>query len=778
MWTKLKQFLWQWRGVLLVAPSMAGLVLLARFAGLLQVPELRILDQFVRLRPQEKPDDRIIIVGISEADLQTHGFPISDRLLAQALENIASQQPRAIGLDIYRDLPVPPGYDTLIETFRSDPSLIDRDPPIEPGYQKLVDIFRNTPNLIGIVKVTSDATGEGRVAPSPVLQELGQLGANDLPRDTDAKVRRGFLYLNDPQTKETVYSLAFRLAWMYLSAQGIEPELTDNDWVKFDDAVFPVVESNDGGYVRIDAKGYQVLMNYRGPQNSFTIVELNDVLEDKVDPELFRDRIVLIGSTAPSLNDEFDTPYSSTLTVAPQRMSGVEVHANLTSQILSATLDGRTIIKVLPESWEWLLILAAATGGAIISWQWRYTQGFAKILPLAISIVGWGGIAYLLFLSGWWIPVVPPVLAAVLSSVTITVYVALTAANIRQAFSRYLTDEVVANLLETPEGLEMGGELRTITILTSDLRGFTSLSERLSAREGPQKVVSILNIYLEAMAEAITSYQGTIDEFMGDGILVLFGAPTQREDDPERAVACAVAMQLAMKGVNQQMAQLGLPDLEMGIGINTGEVVVGNIGSQKRTKYGVVGSQVNLTYRIESYTIGGQILISGSTLDRVRDIVQTNGEQQVSPKGVKEPITIYSVSGVGGDYNLTLSQEEETFVTLLETIRLEYRILEGKHISETAFEGTLLELSDRSAKVRFDRSLRLLVNLKLRLQPKDKQDRSGNEFYAKVLKKSGNNDNDFILRLTSVPPDVKATFDRLYRDVNSSTSSSVALPPS
>ncbi|MDY6937216.1 MAG: adenylate/guanylate cyclase domain-containing protein [Cyanobacteriota bacterium] len=773
MWTKLKDFLWQWRGVLLAAPTVTGLVIGVRWAGFLQVAELRAFDGFVRLRPQEEPDDRIIIVGISEADIQTHNFPIPDRILAEVLDKIAAQQPRAIGLDIYRDLPVPPTFDSLIDLFRDDPSLIDRDPPLEPGYEQLTQTFKNNPNLIGIAKVTSDDTGTGQVAPPPVLQELGQVGSNDIPRDADLKVRRGLLYLTDQQTQELIFSLAFRLAMIYLEAQEIEPEMTDNEWVRLGEAVFPAFESNDGAYVGVDASGYQILMNYRGPQNSFTIVELNDVLEDNIDPELFRDRIVLIGSTAPSLNDYLDTPYSTTLIAAPEQMSGVEVHANLTSQILSAVLDGRAIVKVLPEYWEWFLIFAAASAGAILSWQWRYIQGFAKVFPLAIAIGAWGGIVYVLFLYGWWIPIIPPILAVILSSVSITVYVALTAANIRQAFSRYLTDEVVANLLETPEGLEMGGELRTITILTSDLRGFTSLSERLSAEDGPQKVVSILNIYLEAMAEAITAYQGTIDEFMGDGILVLFGAPTQREDDPERAVACALAMQLAMKGVNQQMAELGLPDLEMGIGINTGEVVVGNIGSRKRTKYGVVGSQVNLTYRIESYTIGGQILISESTLDRVREMVKLDGEQQVSPKGVKEPISIYSVSGIAGDYNLTLDREDEIFATLKTAVPLEYQILEGKHISETAFKGTLLELSDRSARVRFESDVRLLVNLKLRLLPQEGRDKPGSEFYAKVLKKVGNGDTDFILRLTSVPPDVKSAFDRLCQNSTSSPSSAI-----
>ena len=163
----------------------------------------------------------------------------------------------------------------------------------------------------------------------------------------------------------------------------------------------------------------------------------------------------------------------------------------------------------------------------------------------------------------------------------ITAYIARSAQDIRKTFGRYLTDEVVATLLESPEGLQLGGEHRKITILTSDLRGFTATSERLP----PEEVVKILNFYLGYMADVITKYQGTIDEFMGDGILVLFGAPIAREDDPARAVACAIDMQLVMEPINKQIKEWGLTPLEMGIGINTGEVVVGNIGSLKRTKY-------------------------------------------------------------------------------------------------------------------------------------------------------------------------------------------------
>ncbi len=221
---------------------------------------------------------------------------------------------------------------------------------------------------------------------------------------------------------------------------------------------------------------------------------------------------------------------------------------------------------------------------------------------------------------------------------------------IREVFGRYLTDNVVTNLLESPAGLKVGGAKQKVTNLVADLRGFTSVSESLP----PEQVVLLLNTYLEAMTEVILKYEGTIDEFLGDGILVIFGAPIWRDNDAERAVACAVEMELAMGRVNQQNQRLGLPDIAMGIGINTGEVVVGNIGSLKRMKYGIVGSDVNLAYRIESYTSGGQILISEATLKETMPLVKIKREMEVRPKGFTGPITIYEVHGMSGIYNLTL----------------------------------------------------------------------------------------------------------------------------
>ena len=226
---------------------------------------------------------------------------------------------------------------------------------------------------------------------------------------------------------------------------------------------------------------------------------------------------------------------------------------------------------------------------------------------------------------------------------------------IRETFGKYLTDEVVSTVLESPTGLQTGGEKRKITMMMTDLRGFTSLSERLP----PERVVALLNRYLTTMVSVIKQYQGTIDEFIGDAIFVLFGAPVWQEDDAERAVACAVAMQIAMSSINEQNLKEDLPELEMGIGIHTGPVVVGNIGSAERMKYGVVGSQVNLTSRIQSCTVGGQILVSETTRQEAGRILKIGQQIEVKAKGVEHPITLSEVLGIGGSYKLQLTETSE-----------------------------------------------------------------------------------------------------------------------
>lgn len=213
---------------------------------------------------------------------------------------------------------------------------------------------------------------------------------------------------------------------------------------------------------------------------------------------------------------------------------------------------------------------------------------------------------------------------------------------IRSTFGRYVSDEIVANLLEQPEGLSLGGDLREVTILMSDIRQFSSICENLA----PENVMKLLNTYLGTMSDIIMAHQGTVDEFIGDGILAIFGAPISREDDTERAVRCALEMQAAVATINQEYAAAGLPEVKMGIGVNTGTVVAGNIGSEKRSKYGIVGHHVNLTARIEERTAGGEILVSQSTLDKLPAGFTTGRREQVKVKGINEHVDITQITGV------------------------------------------------------------------------------------------------------------------------------------
>lgn len=743
---RLKRQLWQWRGVAIAAPTVAVVAIALRFSGLLQVWELGALDLYFRLRPLESKDDRIVIVTIDEPDLRQVGqWPIPDAVLAQLLEKIKQQNPIAIGLDLYRDLPV------------------------QPGHDRLVQVYESTPNLIGIKKVVGDPNDLG-VNPPPQLSDRDQISANDLMLDADGKVRRGFIYLDDPDGSP-VFSLSFTLAVMYLEYKGIDPQLTDEQFVKLDRVVLPPFEKNDGAYVGADAAGYQLLLNYRGPscrasptRCPFKTVSMTQVLEDRIDPNLMRDRIVLIGSTAESLKDLYYTPYSSGSMSTVLEMAGVEIHAHLISQIVSAVLNRRSLLQSWPDLLEYLWIFAWSCVGAVLSWKWRYADGVRHLhwqtsasLLLAAAILL--GSTYWAFLSGWWIPIVPPLLGFGGSAIAIVAYVARTASDIRKAFGRYLNDGVVASLLESPEGFTLGGEHRKVTILMSDLRGFTSLSKPLP----PEKVVTFLNIYLEAMADVITYYNGTIDKFIGDAIMVIFGAPNSQSNDAERAVACAVAMQLAMKDVNEKLARLGLPVIEMGIGIHTGMVVVGNIGSTKHASYTAIGSPVNLASRIESYTVGGQILISEATLDAVGSLIRIDEKIWVQPKGFDEAIPLYDISGIGSFSGLFLPREESNLLPLEREIPIHYTILDGKHVGQISYKGSFVKLSLTGAELRSTHLLNSLNNLKLDLLVGNHDGESNPQLYAKVVKQSKDSYGSFIIRFTSLSPDVTAVLRQLCK---------------
>jgi CHASE2 domain-containing sensor protein len=394
MWAKFKHKVRQAKKTLFLAPAIAALVIGVRTAGLLQSLELSALDQFFLLRPAAEPDDRIVIVGVDEKDLRYVGkWPIPDGVLAQLLKKVRQQQPKAIGLDIYRDIPV------------------------QPGHEELVQVFQTTPNLIGITKVVGEQVD--RIPGSPVLAQRNQFAANDLPVDVDGKVRRTFLYLSD-SNGQNVFSLGFQLALMYLKDLDIQPKMIDEQKIELGKAIFTPFRRNDGGYARAADEGYQILLNYRGPQGFFQTVSLRDVLNDKISPTLMRDRIVIIGSTAISIKDVLMTPYSSRLFDSlPQPMRGVEVHANVTSHLISAALDGRSLLQTWPEAIEWIWIFFWSLIGATVTCQWRSDGNLNKILigqssiRVPITSITLILLCYMAFLSHWWIPLVSPLLTLI-----------------------------------------------------------------------------------------------------------------------------------------------------------------------------------------------------------------------------------------------------------------------------------------------------------------------------------------------------------------------------
>ncbi len=325
---------------------------------------------------------------------------------------------------------------------------------------------------------------------------------------------------------------------------------------------------------------------------------------------------------------------------------------------------------------------------------------------------------------------------------------------IKETFGRYLSDDIVHSILESPEGLKLGGEKRWATIMMTDLRGFTAIGERLPA----ESVVSIINTYLEVMTDVIFKYQGTIDEFIGDSILVIFGAPILREDDARRSVACAIEMQMAMADVNGRNLENGFPEVAQGIGINTGELVVGNIGSEKRSKYGVVGRNVNLASRIESYTVGGQILISESTKDDCGPILRIDDAMEVMPKGFKEPITIHEVGGIGGEYDLFLPEKKDAvLLALRHPLPVRFSLFSGKHAGDALFDGQVVRLAADAGDIRSDMAPEQLTNLKLSLFD-DEGYEITTEMYAKVTKTLSDSPPVFRVRFTSVPKEAKAFF--------------------
>ncbi|MDX2257121.1 MAG: EAL domain-containing protein [Pseudanabaenaceae cyanobacterium bins.39] len=400
-WDKLPHHVQKLGGFLLSSGSVYLFVFGLRWMGLLQPSEWAAFDLYTQIRPEEKADERVVIVGVQESDIKYLGkWPASDRVLAKLLRKIKDQQPKVIGLDIYRDLPV------------------------GEGYAELEKVFKSTPNLIGIEKSIGDRS-KNTIAPPPALKALGQVSANDVIVDPDGRLRRALLYPMPAHAKD-MPSLGLALSLAYLESQGITPQASESGYLQLGKAVFPPLESTDGSYVRVDSGGYQVLMNYHGSEGKFTTISLEDILENRVDPNLMRDRIVLIGATAASLNDVFYTPYSSNFSNSPTQISGVEFQANIVKLILGAVLENRPIFKFWPDLAEEMWIAGWAILGAATMWLSSHKRSYLLMIWILCTGSILIGSSYFLFLAGWWIPLTPCLYTYIGSMLVMQSYIYIT----------------------------------------------------------------------------------------------------------------------------------------------------------------------------------------------------------------------------------------------------------------------------------------------------------------------------------------------------------------
>ena len=581
------------------------------------------------------------------------------------------------------------------------------------------------------------------------------LGSISVEFDRDGVLRRVPLLVRYQQAYYPL--LPLRVACNYLNVSPQKILLKPGQHIILRDAKKPGDEATHDIVIPIDAKG-NMIINFVGPWASMDHYSFADILmasDDRDELEMWREelqgKIVVISDVSTGSTDVGPVP-----TDANYPMSGA--HANIIHNILT-----QSFLRELTD-WE-MLVVEVLLMAVVLLLSVRFSS-----IYFSLGTVGMGAAFIILVTAGFFYQHVifhigRPLLMIAFAMISINVYRYINEEKekmeslrqrdfIRDTFGRYMSGEVVEELLDSPEGLKMSGEIREVTFLVSDLRGFTALTASLP----PHKIIEVINRYFEHMVDVIATYRGVVNEFLGDGILVFFGAPLQEEDDAERAVACAIEMQSAMLKVNQEQRRLNLPELAMGIGINTGEVVVGNIGSERRAAYGAVGSAINIAYRIESYTVGGQILISPATYDKVRARVRIKDTKPVQFKGIDHPVDIYDVVGLRGSYPVNLPEKKKEKLSKLNPpLPIECFVLQEKTISGTAITGQIVQLGETVAEAVLVESVKMHANLRILIT--GEASRGLSEVYAKVLPADEHepkaSQKTILLQFTWLPEEVK-----------------------
>jgi len=576
--------------------------------------EGRTYDLRLRLRSllgHQPPPGDIIIVSVDEKSIQEIGrWPWKRDVMAGLIKNISRDRPRAMGVDIILSEREERESDGRLErAIKEAGNVVLAMAFVVPEGNKTAVTIQEVPDFLwdsAFMEVRSVKGIKWRqwaikassvIPPIAEFSRVSSLGHVYTHPDMDGVIRWEVMYLS--YGDDCYPSFPLQVARVALGMGMKDIVLYGGSGIGFGKKFIPT-----------DLSG-RAIINYRGRERSFDYISASDVIKGNVMAGTFKDRIVLIGTSALGTYDQKVTPFSA-------NMPGVEKNASVVENIIQ-----NSFIRKSPGAIELVSILLTGIILGIIIPRLKAIASVAFSVGFITLYILLG--CYLLVFNGLWINLVYPVSNMALISLAHTAtkffFEERRAREIRRMFSSYVSPKIVNELISHPEKARLGGERKTVTVLFSDLIGFTSLSERLA----PEEVVSMLNEYLSEMVDIIFRWDGTLDKFVGDEIVAFWGAPVEQEDHAGLAVRCAINMSERLDEMQERWRREGRVVLDCGIGINTGEALIGNIGAQgKKMDYTVIGDHVNLAARVEKLTrqYGSRILITENTLRAIEPAIK------------------------------------------------------------------------------------------------------------------------------------------------------------
>jgi adenylate cyclase len=585
--------------------------------GMFDLLEKRSIDWRFLIRGENEADHRIVIVSIDEASFSAlkQKWPWPRTSFVRLIDRLSREGAKIIGIDIIMSEPYPGDQDQELARAAK-----------EFGNVVFPSKFEETMRRISWKGKEVELREEVLKGPIEVISKSGEIGYLNLPHDSDGFVRR-FIPIREYQG-ERYASFDLKIAARFLGVPLGNLRYLPFDHLRIGERSIPL-NNYDSAYI-----------NFAGPAGKFERFSFYQVTEGLSAPGSFKGKIVLVGPTFLDSKDFFPTPFLEEKEGEKYFISGVEIHAN----IIHTILQGRFIKPSSPM----LDRLIIALGGMLVAILSLRLSMFRGALLVFLTVLAYLAASTWLFYHDILLTTVAPVGtfgAAYISEVVFRYFTEeREKRHIRGMFQKYVSPEVVDTLINDPAGLRLGGEKRHLSVLFSDIRGFTSISEKLP----PEEILNQLNQYLSAMTAVVMRNGGMLDKYVGDAIMAVFGAPLELGNHALLACKTALEMMEELRSLQRIWETESKPILDIGIGINTGEMVIGNVGSPKRMDYTVIGDNVNLASRLEGTNkeFGTHIIISGSTYEMVEGEVTVRGMGEIKVKGRETQVPIYELLGM------------------------------------------------------------------------------------------------------------------------------------